>query len=560
MKRMTIFIAATLCQCQTWGKFWETTSETVQPIYVYKDSVSAIEDGSITSPYKTLQAGINAGIATRKEVWVAKGATAYVEQISFSETVTIYGGYSSSFVRNVAANPTIITATASPVVMISGTTNASTFDGFTIQGSQTLATLVQVNVTSASLRLSALTVNYGNCNSGLSCTGVYFAPGATATLQDSTLNGTQLQAANITGFNRGIWVQNATPTIKNSTLTMGGVQGAFPGAGTNVASGIYVDNFTLGGATSVTIQSNSITGASATGGAAYLVHGVGGSMRLLNNEISGTNVIYGDTVGLVNMTNSTIAGNRVFTATASDNFSANGVYIVAGNNIYVYNNVILAGTNATGGPVALWFQNQNNAPGTTVPNPTFVATNNLLIATAGTGAHAMGANNVNNPVHPVVVNNILVGTGGANSACYQEQSPGSSTTALQFEYNMLINCNARGYYANGTTPNTTPVNIATAVGGGGGQSSSATINIALISSPIASLFLTNYQTTKAGVFTLTASTPAFARQEGLNTSQQFCGVGNTLSCGAITTDLSGKTRSCPTAFTDCYSLGAYEYP
>jgi hypothetical protein len=105
-------------------------------VYVDKNAPGPTFDGTTwATAFTTIQAGINAASASKDEVWVADGT--YVERVTISAQVTLYGGFAGNETllsqRNPVTNITTIDAENSgrPVSFAGGSSNA-VIDGFQI--------------------------------------------------------------------------------------------------------------------------------------------------------------------------------------------------------------------------------------------------------------------------------------------------------------------------------------------------------------------------------------------------------------------------------------------
>jgi len=223
-------------------------------IYVDAGNVSGVELGTQQSPYRTVQAAINAA-GNGDEIRVAAGT--YAENLRIEgKAVVLAGGYSPAWVRDVAANPTTLAGAGGDAV-VNLIESDATIDGFRITGG------------SGSIEEQPYGYHGG---------GIYSRDGS-PTISNNVIEGNDLRRGMDPEYNLGggIHVSNAaTATILDNV-----VRGNFGGRG----AGISV----VGPA--ARIQGNTVEGNVAIGD-----HGGGMFLAVVDALVTG-NTLRGNEVG-----------------------------------------------------------------------------------------------------------------------------------------------------------------------------------------------------------------------------------------------------------------------
>jgi hypothetical protein len=125
----------------------------------------------------------------------------------------------------------------------------------------------------------------------------------------------------------------------------------------------------------------------------------------------------------------------------------------------------------------------------------------------------------------------------------------ATSDPASFQNNLIFDCPTALYRDESTTNRTTEASLNTAASTTQGGATTAAGNLG--PTTIANFAAVNF--VSASDLHLTASTPATVRDGGKDSSQSTCGSAGTSSCGNVTTDRDGFTRTVP------YSIGAYEF-
>ncbi|HOC32036.1 MAG TPA: right-handed parallel beta-helix repeat-containing protein, partial [Armatimonadota bacterium] len=234
-------------------------SATAGIVYVNKNAPGPAHDGTNWSTaFLTVQAGSDAAVSG-DEVWVAKSspaATAYVENVTLKNGVSLYGGFAGVETersqRNVALNLTVVSSPSTGNVVILADVNQTTIDGFTLRNG-----MVGVDVASGTVTVSNCTIS-GNTN-GISM------PFGTATVTNCTISDNAydglwlyqgkatLSNCVISGNDNGVYVNYSSASLYNCTITGNSADGVGLYAGTATVSnciisknsdGVYVESGT----------------------------------------------------------------------------------------------------------------------------------------------------------------------------------------------------------------------------------------------------------------------------------------------------------------------------
>ena len=274
-------------------------------MYVDANSAMSTQVGNRTSPYKTIQAGIESAHLLRNEVattamTIAVAQGTYNEAVTLRPGISVMGGYeATNWTRNILTNSTTIRGVVDSAISGDGVavTATTVIDGFTIYA--------------------------GNAPNNY---GIYLSAGASPTITNNKIYGGQ------GNFSSGIIYNGpANPTIRNNTI-YGGSGGA------NGSYGIYV----TGGTGSISM--NTIYGG--TGVASVGIHVRNSSAPFIFNNI----ILAGSgpsSRGIDNYisTNPVITNNVIFGGCGSRSGTvysqgAHGIYSWASSTPVVTNNII----------------------------------------------------------------------------------------------------------------------------------------------------------------------------------------------------------------------------
>ena len=196
-------------------------------------------------------------------------------------------------------------------------------------------------------------------------------------------------------------------------------------------------------------------------------------------------------------------------------------------------------------------------------------TNNIVTAnhTGGTGANSAAITMFSGS--PTITNNTLIHrwTGGSPTyhAIYRQGTDPTTVITARISNNIIIAATGSGAQTCLGNLATQDVRTNVLVNCSEGITSGAitgitnsTGNIGYTWANFATLAFQGGATYADGMdLRLTAGSPVSMRLGGLNAATSVCGSGST-SCGSVTVDRNNIARTCPTAGTDCFSIGAYE--
>lgn len=240
----------------------------------------------------------------------------------------------------------------------------------------------------------------------------------------------------------------------------------------------------------------------------------------------GSSLVSASGISLVNA--SPLIMNNVINGGAAGTTTTTGILLVGGSAPRILNNLISGGS----GGSSYGVDTQNSSP---------IITNNTISGGTASSSFRFGIRIGNGSV--TITNNIIYsGTGGSNKWGVYENN--GTSNPLSFENNLIFDCSNGLYFDDATMARTTgPELIIT----GNTTDSGPTLG----NLTIANFAAVSFQSSTD--LHLTASTPAAVRTGGKDTSQSTCGSTGTSSCGNVTTDRDGLSRTVP------YSIGAYEY-
>ncbi len=212
-----------------WRVFADVTEEAVpihwfeplSAIYVWGDSPQTEEKGTKNKPYKTIQAGINAGAELGLDVYVAQVDDAYHESIGMIEDVDVYGGYNALDqweTQDYESFQTIIDSSKSLGITIANLYAPTILQGFTILGSDE-GTTVGIKIFNSS---SAVTVEHnrilaGDCTGD--CYGIYCSEEGNVTIRNNEIQGGNCNSTD--GTSTAVYILRSDPLIEYNNITGG---------------------------------------------------------------------------------------------------------------------------------------------------------------------------------------------------------------------------------------------------------------------------------------------------------------------------------------------------
>lgn len=494
-----------------------------------------------------------------------------------------YGIYMNSSSPVISGNTITAGTTIGSTSSVGIYSNASspTISSNTINGGSTAGAGISYGIylnNSSSVNITGNTVATGSAGNTY---GMYNTGSTAVTVSNNTITGGT--AIGVAGNSYGMYNANSSPTITNNTIT-GGISN-------NVGSYALYNT----AASAPIITRNVIKGASVSGtGNSYGIYNDSSSPAISQNTIisGSTSASTSYAIQNINVSSPTISNNNI--TAGAGNFSY-GIHNSVSSAANIANNTINGGSAIS--PTGVYANNS-----------ILIITNNIIFTEAGNAILRYGVYEANGTSNPASFQNNLI------TDCPTALYYNGGATAITTEANLAVPANTTGGTVASTSGNIGPtsvVNFAAILftnipvafdiaqdGGDGGFAyngststletnttcanyivgqfieynadgvarsisgcSTASLSGIVTFSPVLSIASANTKpiriwgtnsTNLVYDYHLTNSTPAAIRNGGKDTSQSTCGSAGSSSCGNITTDRDGTTRTLP------YSIGAYE--
>jgi len=514
---------------------------------IYVSYNSALEKGTLTSPFKTIQAAVvqASTLFGGSAVTVKVKAGTYNEAVVLANGVSLYGGYSSngSFLESdrQPANATTIQSNVTSggvlngepeaTIKIDNVSTASTIDGFVINGPNGGSILSSAGVkminSSNAITLSNNTISGGGSSGTTTSYGVYLTVISGSNIQNNTISG---GGTAITNNTYGLYASGISNTVIQNNTISGGL-------GNSTVNGIYAKDSSY----FQIINNSSITGRTDASSSSY-AYGIylsnnSSPLIQLNAEIRG-GLSSTNSFG-INVSNSSpdILENAKIVGGVSSSSDAAGINISgssysASGTQSISKNTIIGGEGTTSTQtfgIRISDQSFSNTFSSSHPIINNTIIGNMISSQNSYGICILASPNPN--MSPFIFNNVIFG--------------GQATATT---YGIAVNSN----------PSTIPIKIYNnTINAGSGSSNSIGFSSAMVNSVVNYEIINNLIIGNKGISVKDTNTSIIISNNSISAVNQFEINGAQAPLNGNTSITASTNLSITLQPTDFFSVGSF---